>query len=386
MTQAAGHAKKMQTIKILSWNINGLKKNWDTLLQLMALELPEIVCIQNYRAHNYDHPYTIDLGLPKDENIPDGELWVCNYSRITANLRTSNGVAVFTRWAFAQSYNPSGKFDENNRPVPDTGWVYHKHARFFGTGRVAVFEFQYFTLVTVLAPAHSQKSNSLKRFLKREQFDGDLRRFLFDLKSVTQVVVTGDFKVAAEDVDADPFFKIHYGKPNTVTYLYKNKPNSWWDKWIMKESFPLPPPEPWIPLQIDPELRRRFKGYLMDGFYDALRLFDTRSQLFTCWPLSRPKPSEPDRLTKRQLNIGWRTDYFLLSPALKDWARNSTVLINVMGSRNAPIKLVLDLPDPDNPPPVPPPEPEVPNQPVFDWDHTYTEGDPSNPYFVPPGE
>ena len=118
----------MQSIKIISWNVNGLKKNWDTLLQLMASELPEIVCIQNYRAHNYDHPYTIDLGLPKDENIPDGEKWVCNYSRITANVRTSNGVAIFTRWAFAQSYSTYGKFDANKRPVPDTGWVYDKHA------------------------------------------------------------------------------------------------------------------------------------------------------------------------------------------------------------------------------------------------------------------
>jgi hypothetical protein len=53
--------------------------------------LPEIVCIQNYRAHNYDHPYTIDLGLPKDENIPDGEKWVCNYSRISARTSLSNG-------------------------------------------------------------------------------------------------------------------------------------------------------------------------------------------------------------------------------------------------------------------------------------------------------
>ena len=65
------------------------QKNWDTLLQLMASELPEIVCIQNYRAHNYDHPYTIDLGLPKDENIPDGEKWVCNYSRISTQATLS---------------------------------------------------------------------------------------------------------------------------------------------------------------------------------------------------------------------------------------------------------------------------------------------------------
>ncbi len=142
----------------------------------------------------------------------------------------------------------------------------------------------------------------------------------------------------------------------------------------------------WIPLQIDPELRSRFKGYLFDGFHDALRLFETRGDIYTCWPISRPVPGVTDGLTKREQNIGWRTDYFLVTQALKDWVQNSTVLSDIQGSRNAPIKLVLDLPDPDNPPPVPPPEPEVPNQPVLDWDPTYTEGDPSNPYLVPPGE
>jgi exonuclease III len=369
----------MQSIKIISWNINGLKKNWDTLLQLMTVELPELVCIQNYRAHKYDHPYTIDLGLPKDENIPDGEKWVCNYSRIYANPRTSNGVAIFARWAFAQSYSTYGKFDDNNKPVPDSAWVYDKHARFFGTGRVAAYDFQYFTLVTVLAPGHSQEKGS-KRFLQREKFDGDLRRFLFDLALFTPVVVTGDFKIAAEDADADPFFKIHYVRDNGEV-RYKPQPFFSFKPWEIADR-----EISWIPLQIDPELRRRFKGYMFDGLLDAMRLFDTRSQLFTCWPVSRPKPDEPDRLTKRQLNIGWRTDYFLLSPTLKDWARNSTVLKYVMGSRNAPIKLVLDLPDPDNPPPPPPPEPEVDYQPDLGFDPTYTGGDPSNPYFVPPGE
>ncbi len=53
-----------QKDEISSWNVNGLKKNWDTLLQFMALELPEIVCIQNDLAQNCDQTYTIDLGLP----------------------------------------------------------------------------------------------------------------------------------------------------------------------------------------------------------------------------------------------------------------------------------------------------------------------------------
>ena len=53
-----------------------------------------------------------------------------------------------------------------------------------------------------------------------------------------------------------------------------------------------------------------------------------------------------------------------------------------MGSRNAPIKLVLDLPEPNNPPPAPPPEKYVPNQPVLDWDGTYLAGQPGNVYFA----
>jgi hypothetical protein len=136
----------------------------------------------------------------------------------------------------------------------------------------------------------------------------------------------------------------------------------------------------WIPLQIDPELRRRFKGYLFDGFSDALTFFRTQSDIYTCWPISRNNPERPVLISKRQENIGWRTDYFLVSPTLRDSVYDCSVLKDIMGSRNAPIKLVLDLPDPDNPPPKPPPEPEPDYQPDFAFDPTYAGGDPSNPY------
>jgi hypothetical protein len=61
--------------------------------------------------------------------------------------------------------------------------------------------------------------------------------------------------------------------------------------------------------------------------------------------------------------------------------QDCTVLSNVMGSRNAPIKLVTELPEPNNPPPPPPPlESEVDDQPDLPVDPTYTGGDASNPY------
>jgi exonuclease III len=121
----------------------------------------------------------------------------------------------------------------------------------------------------------------LKRFLKREKFDGDLRRFLFDLKSVTPVGVTGDFKVAAAEIDAHPSFKFHWAKIGDLGM----------------QPF-------WIPLPIDPDLRSRFKGYLFDGFFDALTFFRAQSDIYTCWPMSRATPGVNDPFIKRQKNIG----------------------------------------------------------------------------------
>ncbi len=57
----------------------------------MTLELTEIVLHPILSAHEYDHPDTIDPGLPNDESIPDGEKWVGNCERITTNPRPSNG-------------------------------------------------------------------------------------------------------------------------------------------------------------------------------------------------------------------------------------------------------------------------------------------------------
>jgi exonuclease III len=220
-------------MKILSWNINGLKKNWDTVRQLMAVELPELVCIQNHRTHNYTHPYSIDLGLPRDETIPDGEKWVCNYSRMSFRSSLSNGVALFIRWAFEHNYNTINRFDANGRPVPDSDWVYAKHAAFLGKGRVWVAEFQYFTLVTILAPGGSQHPGS-KRQVERTKFDGDPRRFLFDLRSVTPVIVAGDFKIAAQDSDVHRDLGIKFAR-------FTGPP------W----KVPPPPEISYIPLRVD---------------------------------------------------------------------------------------------------------------------------------------
>jgi hypothetical protein len=138
-----------------------------------------------------------------------------------------------------------------------------------------------------------------------------------------------------------------------------------------------------VPLRVNREHRRRFRTWQTENFHDALRLFTNRSDVYTCWNSQKPKPWLPKTDTNRELNQGWRTDYFLADWRLKNWVQDCTVLSNIMGSRNAPIKLVIDLPDPDNPPPPPPPpDDNVPNQPVLDWDSTYLAGEAGNVYFA----
>jgi exodeoxyribonuclease-3 len=51
-----------------------------------------------------------------------------------------------------------------------------------------------------------------------------------------------------------------------------------------------------------------------------------------------------DQLTRaRERNVGWRLDYFFVSPDLRDKIVDAAVHDDVMGSDHCPISLTLDL-------------------------------------------
>jgi exodeoxyribonuclease-3 len=51
-----------------------------------------------------------------------------------------------------------------------------------------------------------------------------------------------------------------------------------------------------------------------------------------------------DQVTRaRDRNIGWRLDYFFVSPDLRDKIVSTEVCDDVMGSDHCPITLTLDL-------------------------------------------
>jgi exodeoxyribonuclease III len=355
----------MRSIKIMSWNVNGLKKNWDTLLGLLRTHEPELVFVQNYRAYNTTFPYTIDPGLPVDIEIPDGQLWVDYFSRISLKGNTANGVALFMRWRFYKEY-----FDEPYINRQNVDLVFQNHAALYASGRISAYANEYVVVLAVLPPAGSQDPTS-SRAIARRKFDDDLLHFIVDLRKETAVIVTGDFKVAAEDIDVHPHANVHVQKPPPTVPGYP----------------PVILHAPYVPTRVQPALRQQFNAYKLAGLRDALRLFTSRSDAYTCW--AKRKPAEQE-LSNRELNIGWRTDYFLVDRNIKDGVTDCVILDKVTGSRNAPILLTINLPDPVPPEETPPPpteDPPPPEQPDLGADNTYDAGSSYNPYdmfnFVP---
>ena len=81
------------------------------------------------------------------------------------------------------------------------------------------------------------------------------------------------------------------------------------------------------------EERASFSELLGSGFIDSFRHFHPdKTEAYSWWSY---------RGGARQRNVGWRLDYFGLSPALIDRLREATILPDVMGSDHCPVAIVL---------------------------------------------
>ena len=81
-----------------------------------------------------------------------------------------------------------------------------------------------------------------------------------------------------------------------------------------------------------PEERAGFDRVVKSGFVDTLREFEKESGHYSWW----------SRFANcRARNIGWRIDYFLISPALRPRLKSATILKEVMGSDHCPVAIQL---------------------------------------------
>jgi len=161
-------------------------------------------------------------------------------------------------------------------------------------GRVITAEFDKFFLVNVYTP-NSQRT--LDRLGYREfEWDPDFLSFVKSLEKEKPVIFCGDLNVAHKEIDL--------ARPND------NRKNAGFT---------------------DQE-RKGFDNIISAGFIDTFREFNKEGGHYSWWSYMAQARSK---------NIGWRIDYFCISPALRPKLKDSYILPDVMGSDHAPVVLIL---------------------------------------------
>ncbi len=161
-------------------------------------------------------------------------------------------------------------------------------------GRVLTLEFSDFYFINVYTP---NVKRDLSRLPYREVWDQEFLTYMSSLEEKKPIVVCGDLNVAHQEIDLK--------NPNSKNAGFT------------------------------PEERAGFDAFIKEGFVDSFRFLH---------------PGEPDHYTwwsyrtdARSRNVGWRIDYFLISPRLLDCLEEAKILPEVMGSDHCPIHLKLQF-------------------------------------------
>lgn len=161
-------------------------------------------------------------------------------------------------------------------------------------GRTITLEFPTFFLVNVYVPNSKRDLSRLE--YRSQQWDVDFLKYLKALENKKPVIFCGDLNVAHTEID--------------LTYPQAN---------VKNHGF-------------TPEERAGFDKIIESGFVDTFREFEKGPGHYTWWSHFN---------NCRARNIGWRIDYFLISPALRPQLKSSKILKDVMGSDHCPVSLEI---------------------------------------------
>ncbi len=158
-------------MKLATWNVNSLKIRLPQLLDWLAAQRPDAVCLQETKT--------------EDPNFPTGEIQAAGYNVAYSGQRTYNGVAVLSRVAAADIQRGIPGFaDEQKRVLAAT------------VGDIR--------LVCTYAP-NGQAVDSDKYRYKLDWYRALAAWLREELQRHPRLAVMGDFNVAPEDRDVcDP--------------------------------------------------------------------------------------------------------------------------------------------------------------------------------------
>jgi len=168
-------------------------------------------------------------------------------------------------------------------------------------GRVITLEFEDYYLVTVYTPNSKRDLSRLP--YRQTEWDVDFLNFVKSLEDSKPVIFCGDLNVAHTEIDlANP-------QSNKTT---KSRPGN---------------------AGYTDEERASFDNIIDAGFIDTFREYHEGNGHYSWWSYMAGA---------RARNVGWRIDYFCISPTLKPIMTNAYILPEVMGSDHCPIVLEMD--------------------------------------------
>lgn len=170
---------------------------------------------------------------------------------------------------------------------------------FHEDGRVVETEFHDFTLLNAYFPNGGARSDGREMLTYKLRFYAEFLRLMEERrKAGKSVIACGDFNVCHREID------IARPKENADSIGF-------------------------LPIE-----RAAVDEIVAAGYIDAFRhLYPDQGDSYTWWSF---------RSGARQRNVGWRIDYFFLSPDLKDRLRDLRHLTGNLSSDHCPLVLELD--------------------------------------------
>ena len=202
-----------------------------------------------------------------------------------------NGYHAYWNAAEKAGYSGTAIFTRREPIHVTNGMGIDEHDR---EGRVITAEFEHFYLVTVYTP---NSQNELRRLPYRERWDAAFLAYCQSLEKNKPVIFCGDLNVAHREIDL--------ARPK------QNRRNAGFSD----------------------EERAGFDRITEAGFIDTFRHFYPDIEgTYSWWSY---------RAGARGKNIGWRIDYFCVSPGLLEQIQQAEILTDVLGSDHCPVMLEI---------------------------------------------
>lgn len=275
-------------MKIISWNVNGIrawKEKEGTLEFIEKQEKPDIFCIQETKAQ----PKQIHEITGKDKPLKN----------LNKNYLFMNYPFQYWHSAEKKGYSSTGIV---SKIEPIKIWYGMEDSPIKNEGRIINAEFEKFILINVYTP---NAKNDLSRLdVRHKEWDKAFLKHMEKLEKKKPIIVCGDFNVAHKPIDlARPDAnKTTEKKPGSAGFTDKE--------------------------------REGFSNFINAGFIDSYRFLYPEKVQYSWWSY---------RAFARERNVGWRIDYFLTSPKLKEKIKDAKIYDKITGSDHCPVGIMLNI-------------------------------------------